>query len=123
MGASLDADVLSATASLFTAPQPGVEQFVRPCGALDNAEQGSGVSPWTEAKATFDVIAQADLQLTATNAPTTEPGKEAMLTFTLKDLDPSLTLGHRISFPLPEGLSLVSAAPLDVYAGSAAGGL
>jgi uncharacterized repeat protein (TIGR01451 family) len=68
-------------------------------------------SPWIEKTATVDVRALADLELTASGASQTDPGKEATVSFSLKDLGPSLALGHKISFTLPDGLSLVSAGP------------
>ena len=66
-------------------------------------------APPTEATATVDVVAQADLHLTATGASQTDPGKQATVTFQLKDLGPSQSSSHKVTFTLPDGLTLVSA--------------
>ena len=91
---------------------PGTEQgFTPPCGIVRDGAPSPVESFWTEKTATADVQALSDLQLTATGASQTDPGKEATVSFKLKDFGPSYAFGYKVSFTLPDGLTLVSAGP------------
>ena len=93
---------------------PGTEQgFTPPCGIVREGAPSPVESFWTEKTATVDVQALADLQLTATGASQTDPGKVARLSFTLKDFGPSNTSAYKISFTLPDGVTLVSQVPAE----------
>jgi uncharacterized repeat protein (TIGR01451 family) len=93
---------------------PGTEEgFLPPCGIVRDGAPSQVESLWIEKTATVDVQALADLVLTATGASQTDPGKVARLSFTLKDFGPSNTSEYKISFTLPDGLTLVSQVPVE----------
>ena len=84
------------------------------CGLTLDAPQElapqPGASPiYTEKSTSVDVKALADLQLTSTGAAQTDPGRQATVSFQLKDLGPSAAWHFKVSFTLPDGLTLESA--------------
>ena len=72
-------------------------------------QRGAPSPIYTEKSTSVDVKALADLQLTSTGAAQTDPGKQASVSFQLKDLGPSLAWHFKVSFTVPDGLTLVSA--------------
>ena len=109
-----DAWVPTSTQKFCSVAVPSRSEPSQVCGISAGTPQPSIITaPPTEATATVDVQALADLQLTATGASQTDPGKVAKLSFTLKDFGPSNTSAYKISFTLPDGVTLVSQVPAE----------
>jgi uncharacterized repeat protein (TIGR01451 family) len=93
------------------APEPE-KALALPCGISAPGLVEQAPDPeWIEKTAPFDVVSQADLVLTAVDAPQTAPGAQATVSFTLQDLGPSFVRSYKVTFALPEGVTLVSAGP------------
>jgi uncharacterized repeat protein (TIGR01451 family) len=94
---------------MYRAPEPG-DLPPAACG-IEPPDVASQFVDFVEKTSTFDVVSQADLVLTAVDAPQTAPGAQATVSFTLQDLGPSFVRSYKVTFALPEGVTLVSAGP------------
>lgn len=100
-----------ATLSFCSAANMTLDTEPYPCGSMPPGLPTPLEEQWQVLNATFDVVSQADLVLTATQPPAVAAGKDAAVTFTLKDAGPSPANNYRIAFTLPAGMSLVSGGP------------
>lgn len=116
-GATIEVDV---TVRAYPTTAPGTYTLCSSTELMTGAPANGGGCPpvppdspsypvYKEATATVDVVREADLGVTATDAPQTDPGAQAQTKFQVSNGGPSLPPKIFLNGTLPDGLTYVSA--------------